>query len=165
MLGLLREGWRRGFVFFAIDLVGFIVAVIAAVRLHEIFAFVFEGFGLGPTASAIAGGLVIFVPIIVLVALVGGRVSKGVYKPGLWMTNRVLGAATGAALGLALVVVGLIALRASPIPLLPGVVDRSPLAQQVITGAAPVVAAVDDYLGLGLCEGRLKRRVPEVCSR
>jgi hypothetical protein len=165
VLGLAREGWRRGFVFFAIDLVGFVVAVIAAVRLHEIPGALYDGLGVSSRWSSILGGLTIFVPIIVVVAIVGGRLSKGVYKPGLWATNRVLGIAFGAGLGIAVITVGLIAARVVELPLgLTGLIERSPIGNQVVAWTSPAVGAVDDALDLGLCDGRLASSVEEACS-
>lgn len=151
--------------FFAIDLVGFVVAVVAAVRLHEIPAALYDGLGVSARWSAIVGGLTIFVPIIAVVAIVGGRLSKGVYKPGLWATNRVLGIAFGAALGIAVITVGLIAARVVELPLgLTGLVERSPLGDQVLRWTSPAITAVDDALGLGVCDGKVASDVEEACS-
>src|SRR5438094_3612870 len=150
--GAARSGWRRGFVFYVIDLAGFVGAVIAAVRFHEIFAGLYRSAGLSRRTSLIAGGLTIFVPLIVAIAIVGGRVARAVYKPGLFTTNRILGAAFGAALALAIVGVGLMAMRAEPIPFGIGrLVQRSPLGQQVVDWVAPVVRGVNSTLDLGLC--------------
>jgi len=136
------------------------------VRFHEIFATLWRSVGLSKRASLIAGGLTIFVPLIVAIAIVGGRVAKAVYKPGLFTTNRVLGAAFGGALALAIVAVGLMALRAEHIPFgLGGFVQRSPLGQQVVDWVAPVARGVNSTLDLGLCDGKLRKHLPEVCAR
>src|SRR5207302_9769499 len=125
--GARRSGWRRGFVFYVIDLFGFIGAVVCAVRFHEIFATLWRSAGLSKRGSLIAGGLTICAPLIVAIAIVGGRIAKSVYKPGLFTTNRVLGAAFGGALAVAMVAVGLMALRAEHIPFgLGALVQRSP---------------------------------------
>lgn len=130
--------------------------MIAAVRLHEVPATIYDGFGVPERWAGVLGGLTIFVPIIVVVALVGGRASKAMYRPGLWTTNRVLGAGVAAALALAAVVVAVLALQASSLPLLPDLVERSPVAAQIVDAASPLVAAADRGLGLGLCDGALE---------
>jgi len=136
------------------------------VRFHEIFATLWRSAGVSRRTSLIAGGLTIFVPLIVAIAIVGGRVAKSVYKPGLFTTNRVLGAAFGGALALTVVAVGLMALRAEHVPFgLGSFVQRSPLGQQVVDWVAPVVRGVNSTLDLGLCNGKLAKHLPEVCSR
>lgn len=163
--GMARSGFKRGLVFYAVDLVGFVASVVAAVRFHEIPSVVFEAFGLSGATAAAAGGLLIFVPLIVLTAIVGSKLGRMVFVPGLFTTNRVLGAAFAAALGIAAVVVGLIFARATDLPLgLGGLLDRSLIAPAVVDAAAPAVAAVDGWLGLELCGGRLAEAVPEVCA-
>lgn len=151
--------------FFAIDLVGFAGSVVTAVRFHEIPAIGFEFLGFTPRWAAFLGGLVIFVPLIVLTAMVGSRASKAMYKPGLFTLDRVLGATFAALLAVVAVIVGLLFLRAAPIPFGVGdLVKRSTIARNSIDAAAPVVAAVDNAAGLELCGGKLKRVVPEVCG-
>lgn len=140
------------------------MAVIAAVRFHEITAIPFELVGLSPTVAAVAGGLLIFIPAIVLVAVVGGRFSKAMFRPGLFTTNRVIGAAFAAALGLALVLVGVLAARTASVPFVGDLVRRSPLATQIVELSAPGITYVDDYLDLGLCSGRLADAAPEACT-
>jgi Na+-translocating ferredoxin:NAD+ oxidoreductase RnfE subunit len=111
------------------------------------------------------GGLTIFVPLIVAIAIVGGRAAKGVYKPGLFTTNRVAGAALGAALALCVVAVGLMAVRTQPLPFgVDRLVQRSPLGQQIVDWVAPVVRTTNIALDLGLCRGKFAKRIPEVCA-
>jgi hypothetical protein len=146
-------------------LFGFIGTVVCAVRFHEIFATLWRSAGLSHRASLVAGGLTVFIPLIVAVAIVGGRVAKSVYKPGFFTTNRVLGAAFGGALALTVVAVGLMALRAEPIPFgIGSFVQRSPLGQQIVDWVAPVVKGVNSTLDLGLCDGKLAKHLPEVCN-
>lgn len=160
-----RSGFRRGLVFYAIDLVGFIGSVVAAVRFHEIPGAVLEAFGLAPRTGSIVGGLIIFVPLIVLTAMIGSRLARAVHVPGVFTTNRVLGAAFAAALGVAIVIVGLLFARAVSLPFgLSELLDRSLIAPRVLEGVAPAMEFVDDKLGLDLCGGRLLRTVPELCE-
>jgi uncharacterized membrane protein required for colicin V production len=165
VLGAARSGWRRGFVFFVVDLVGFVVAVLAAIRFHEIPATVIEGLGPSPRTSAIVGGLLIFIPLIVATAYVGSKAHRAVFKPGLFTTNRLLGAAFGAALAAAIVIVGLLFARSADLPFGIGdQVENSAIAPRVLEGVEPGIAWIDDKLGLDLCGGRLARVVPEVCK-
>jgi uncharacterized membrane protein required for colicin V production len=156
------SGFRRGFVFYAIDLVGFVGAVVAAVRFHEVPAAAADVLGVPPRASAAAGGLAIFVPLIVLTAIVGRKIGRAVYAPGLYTANRVMGAAFAAALGASVVVVGLLFARAAALPF--DLLDRSLLAPRIVGAALPVVDALDDRLGLELCGGRLARAVSGICD-
>lgn len=160
-----RSGFRRGLVFYAIDLVGFVGSVLAAIRFHEIPAIAFELFGLSTRTSAIAGGLTIFVPLIALTALVGGRLSKAMFVPGVFTANRVLGAVFAALLGASIVVVGLLFARAAALPFgLSDLVERSLIAPRILDATAPATAAIDEALGLDLCGGRLGRAIPELCE-
>lgn len=165
VLGMARSGFRRGLVFYAVDLVGFVASVIAAIRFHEIPAIAFELIGLSTRNAAIAGGLAIFVPLIALTAIVGGRLSRAVFVPGLFTTNRILGAAFAAALSVAIVVVGLLFARAAALPFgLSDLVERSLVAPRVLDAVAPATAFIDEQLGLELCGGRLARAVPDLCD-
>lgn len=160
-----RSGFKRGLVFYLIDLVGFVGSVVAAVRFHEIPGVAFEALGLSARNAAIAGGLAIFVPLIALTAIVGGRLSRAVFVPGLFTTNRVLGAAFAAALAVTVVVVGMLFARAADLPFgLDALIERSLIAPRVLEAAAPAVAYVDDALSLELCSGRLGDTAPELCG-
>jgi uncharacterized membrane protein required for colicin V production len=160
-----RSGFRRGLVFYAIDLVGFVASVVAAVRFHEIPAAVLDALGLSSRTAAILGGLAIFVPLIVVTAIIGSRLSRAMFAPGLFTTNRVLGAAFAAALGVAIVVVGLLFARATDLPFgLSNLLDRSLIAPKIVDGIAPATKFLDDKLGLDLCGGRLLHKVPELCD-
>ncbi len=164
MLGAARSGWRRGFVFFAIDLVGFIGSVLIAIRFHEIPKTILEAV-LSQRWAAFVGGLVIFVPLIVMTAFIGSRASRAMYKPGLFTLNRALGAGVAAVLAIVVALVGLLFLRAAPIPFGIGdLIKRSAIAPKAIELSQPVIAALDDALGLDLCGGRLVRILPEVCE-
>jgi uncharacterized membrane protein required for colicin V production len=165
VLGAARSGWRRGLVFYVVDLLGFVGSVIVAVRFHEIPGVFFEVIGLSTRTANVVGGLVIFVPLIVLVAIVGMRASKAMYRPGLFTTNRVLGAVFGALLVVSVIVVGLLFARSWRLPFgISDLVSRSAIAPAVLDAVAPGVAWVDDTLGLDLCGGRLARTVPELCA-
>lgn len=165
VVGMARSGFRRGLVFYAIDLVGFVASVVAAVRFHEIPGAILEAFGLSSRTGGIVGGLIIFIPLIVLTALIGSKLSRAVHVPGVFTTNRVLGAAFAAALGVAIVVVGMLFARAVDLPFgLSELLDRSLIAPRVLEWVAPATDFINDKLGLDLCGGRLLRAVPEVCD-
>jgi uncharacterized membrane protein required for colicin V production len=164
VVGAARAGWRRGLVFCLIDLIGFSGSVLAAVRFHEIPGAFFEFFGLSQTKADVVGGLAIFVPLIVATAIVGSRASKAVFKPGIFTTNRVLGAAFGAILALTIVVVGLLFARSAKLPFGVGrLVETSTIAPRVLRAAAPGVRVLDRDLHLDLCGGRSARALPEIC--
>jgi uncharacterized membrane protein required for colicin V production len=165
VLGAARSGWRRGLVFYVVDLLGFVGAVIAAVRFHEIPGTFFEVMGFSTRIANILGGLMIFLPLILLVAYIGIRASKSMYRPGLFTTNRVLGAAVGALLAVSVVIVGLLFVRSWRLPFgISDLVSRSVIAPKVLDATAPAVAWIDNRLGLDLCGGRLARTVPELCT-
>jgi uncharacterized membrane protein required for colicin V production len=164
VLGVARSGWRRGAVFFLIDLVGFAAAVIVAVRFHRLPAGVFEALGADERWALVLGGLTIFIPLIVLVAKVGSRLSRAMYKPGLLSLDKILGATIAAAFALTAVVVGLLFLRS----VLPSgaseFLTRSSIASGVVEASAPAITFADERFGLDLCAGRFGEAISEVCT-
>jgi uncharacterized protein YkwD len=138
VLGLARAGWRRGFTSMAIDLAGFTVALLLALRLHGVPATAFrlvwsDGW------AALAGGLSIFVPLIVVTAIVGSRVGRVMLQPGLRMTNKLLGVGFGVAWAAIALTFALLVTQFAPAPLgLSDAVRRSPTAKLVLSAAAPV---------------------------
>lgn len=141
------------------------IAVLAAIRFHEIPKIGFEFLGLDETFAAFLGGLTIFIPLIVLTALIGSRAANAVYKPGLFTTNRALGAALAGLFAIVAAVVGLLFLRAAPIPFGIGdLVRRSSIAPAVIETSEPAIAFLDETLGLELCGGELADVIREVCE-
>jgi uncharacterized membrane protein required for colicin V production len=151
-------------VFYVIDLVGFVASVLIAVRFHSYPAVFWELMGWSQRWAAFLGGLVIFVPLILLTAWLGSRAAKAVYKPGLFTLNRVLGAAVAAALALSVALVGLLFLRAAPLPFgIGNFVRGSAIAEPAIEASEPVIRTLNDTLGLDLCGGRLERVITEVC--
>lgn len=149
-----------------IDLVGFIASVLLAIRFHGVPAVFWEALGWSQRWSAFLGGLLIFIPLIFLVAWWGNRVAKAMYKPGLFMLNRVLGAAVASVLAVTMAIVGLLFLRAAPIPFgIGNLVKHSAIAPVAIDAAQPAINVLDDTLGLDLCGGRLKKVITEVCDQ
>lgn len=139
--------------------------MLLAIRFHEIPKTILTAVGISDRWAAFVGGLVIFVPLIVLTAIVGHRAARAIYKPGLFTLNRALGAGIAAALAIVAVVVGMLFLRAAPIPFGIGdLVKRSVIAPRAISYAEPAVAFLDANLGLDLCGGRLAHIIPEVCK-
>ena len=150
--------------FFLIDLVGFIGSVLMAVRFHEIPAIGFDFLGFSERWASFLGGLVIFVPLIVAVAMLGSRAARAIYKPGLFMLDKALGAGVAGVLAVTIVIVGLLFIRSLSFPFgLNDLIKRSAIAPKVIEAAEPAIANTDRVLGLDLCGGRLKRIIPEVC--
>ena len=164
LLGAARSGWSRGFIFRLIDIVGFVAAVLLAVKLHGVFAFIYDAMGVSRTTAQILGGATVFVPVIVGIGIVGRRIAKTADMPGISLANRVLGAAFGVALGFVVIAVGLMAIRSVKLPIT-GLTERSELGETIVGWAAPVVRGADGALDLGLCEGRFAKRVEEVCTR
>jgi uncharacterized membrane protein required for colicin V production len=166
VLGAARSGWRRGVVFFFVDLVGFIVTVLLAVRFRTIPAVFIEYLGFSENVANIVGGIVIFVPLIIGVAIVGARMSHAMYRPGLYMLDKVLGAAVAGVLAITIAIVGMLFVRSLDIPFgLGDLIKRSAIAPAVIEGAEPAIASLNEALGLDLCGGRLARVIPEVCEQ
>lgn len=164
MLGAARSGWRRGLVFYVIDLVGFIVSVLLAIRFHGVPQVFWEALGWSQAWSAFLGGLLIFIPLILLTAWLGSRAAKAVYKPGLFTLNRVLGVAVAAALAACVVIVALLFVRAARVPFVGDFVTGSAIAPRAIDAVEPAIGVLDDTLGLDLCDGRLKRIIADACK-
>ena len=158
-----RSGWKRGLVFYAIDLVGFTASVLAAVRFHEIPA-IFYGLFWSPRTAAFVGGLTIFVPLIILVAIVGSKASRAMYRPGLFTLNRVAGVVFAGALALVVLVVGVLFIRSAPLPFgLGRIVGNSSIATVVVDAATPAIEFFDREMGLDLCGGKLRRVIRDAC--
>lgn len=143
VLGLARAGWRRGFASQVIDLVGFSAAVVAALRFHDLAAAGWRAVGLGGGAASLAGGLTIFVPLIVAVAIVGAKVGRVVMQPGLRMTNKLAGVALGITWAAVGVTFALLVAQVAPVPLgLADAVRRSPTARLLLDVADPVTGVL-----------------------
>lgn len=157
VLGLARSGWRRGFAHQVIDLVGFVVAVIAALRLYPVLAAPYRAFGLDAGPAALAGGLTVFVPLIVAVALIGRKAGRIVAQPGIRMTNKLLGLGAGVATAAVGLTVILSAARALPVPeALTDAVRRSPTAGVLLDAATPLTRALE-----AVAPERVRRLLPQ----
>lgn len=146
VIGLVRSGWRRGFVSYAIDLVGFTAALLLSVRYFGWPAAAWRLGGLSDRWAALAGGLTIFVPFIIAVGAIGWRAGKVALVPGLRTTNRFLGAGFGALW--AAVVLTFVLLVAHLLPLPDGVtgaIRRSPVAGFLLRTAEPATGFVERY--------------------
>jgi uncharacterized protein YkwD len=143
VLGLARAGWRRGFVSQAIDLVGFALAVLATVRLYPFTRIAFD-LVLSEGWAAAAGGLAVFVPLIVLTAIVGAKAGRVAMLPGLHLTNRIAGIGFGAALGIAVLTFALLVIQFAPVPLwLSDAARRSPASRLLLSAGSPVAGALE----------------------
>ncbi len=138
VLGLARAGWKRGFVTQAIDLVGFTVAVILALRFHPLTSLPFAWLGLSAGWAGLAGGLTIFVPLIVGVAIVGAKMGRVARQPGLHATNRVLGIGFGATWAAVVATFAMLVTQFAPVPVgLSDAVRRSPTARVLLSSNSP----------------------------
>ncbi len=139
VLGFARSGWRRGLTSAAIDLVGFGVAAILAVRFSGLLAELYLWIGLSEGWARLAGGLTIFIPIVIGTAAIGWTVGRVVRLPGLRMTDRVLGLAFGILTAAVVLAVGLVVAKAAPVPeTLTEAVERSPTAGAFLDLTSPV---------------------------
>jgi uncharacterized membrane protein required for colicin V production len=164
LAGMAFAGWRRGLVFYAVDLAGFLASLLVALRFHAIPEKLFAPF-LPPRPAATAGGLLLFIPLIAITAIFGSRLSRAMYKPGLYTTNRVLGASFGVAFGATVITITLLFARATTLPFGADVlIKRSSIAPLFVKAIAPILADVDEQLNLHLCKGRVAEDIPEACS-
>lgn len=136
--GLARAGWRRGFASQAIDLVGFTVALLLAIRFYGPVAVPYRALGASDGWAALAGGLTVFVPLIIAVAVVGAKVGRVVMQPGLHLTNRLLGIGFGVAWAAVVLTFVLLVSQFAPVPLgISDAVRRSPTARLLLSSASP----------------------------
>ena len=148
VLGLIRTGWKRGFVFIVLDLIGFGVAVALTVRFFPSLADLYRRIGAPDGWANIAAAVTVFGPAIAIVAVVGMRLSRYTWLPGLHLVNRVLGVAAGAALAAAIAIVALLALQLAPVPtFVTDPIGRSTAARIVSTGAPPALRALEFVSG------------------
>lgn len=146
VLGFARSGWRRGLTSAAIDLVGFGVAALLAVRFSGAVGALYRTIGLSDGWAAVAGGLTIFVPIVVGTAALGWTVGRVVRLPGLRMTDRVLGVAFGVLTAAVVLAVGLVVAKAGPVPdVLTRAVERSPTAGLFLDATSPVTEPLERF--------------------
>lgn len=139
VLGFARSGWRRGLTSATIDLVGFGIAALLAVRFSDLLAGLYRWMGLSGGWARLAGGLTIFVPIVVATAAIGWTVGRVVRLPGLRMTDRVLGLGAGILTAAIVLAVGLVVAKAGPVPdAVTGAVERSPTASLFLDLTSPV---------------------------
>lgn len=115
------------------------MAALLAVRFADLAAGIYRWMGLSDGWSRLAGGLTIFVPIVVGTAAMGWTVGRVVRLPGLRMTDKVLGLAFGVLTAAVVLAVGLVVARAAPVPLwLTEAVERSPTAELFLDATSPV---------------------------
>ncbi|HVL82098.1 MAG TPA: CvpA family protein [Actinomycetota bacterium] len=135
---LARVGWRRGFATQALDLFGFGIGLIAALRFYRLPAAPLRWVGVGPGTAYVVGGALIFVPIIIAVALLGLKVNRVTWQPGIHLTNRVVGAGFGVALATTAMTFLMLVSQLAPLPLgLSDAVRRSPSGRLLLSSAFP----------------------------
>ena len=99
-LFLFLRGWARGFVKEAMDLLGVIFGLAVAFRLSPAAGAVVSGtFGSGPTVSRVIGGLLLFMVVGGVAALIAHYLQRVARLPGLALGNRLTGAGLALAWG------------------------------------------------------------------
>ena len=115
---LFLRGWARGFVKEAMDLLGVIFGLAIAFRLSPAAGAVVSGtFGSSPTVSRVIGGLVLFVLVGGVAALLAHYLQRVARLPGLALGNRLTGAGLALAWGafLATLVLSVVSLFRLPV--------------------------------------------------
>jgi membrane protein required for colicin V production len=117
LAAMLVRGWSRGFVRETLDLVGLVLGLFLAFRLSAPLGdFFSEGFGLGPEAGRIGGGILLFILFGALLSVAAHYLSKVMNLPGLSLVNRVGGAAVAVGWGVVIVLVFVSLIEVLPIP-------------------------------------------------
>jgi membrane protein required for colicin V production len=126
-------GFRKGLVRQVIDLVGIIVAILAALRLYpSVGQFVGRLIGgMSQAAANVVGFIIVFVGMAILVELVGYAVSLVMRLPGLSFLNSMGGAVFGVARAVLVISVVLVVLSSLHIPSVTATIERSPVAVRI----------------------------------
>lgn len=111
------RGWTRGLIREALSLVGLILGTFLAFRLGGVVGdFLSRSFGWPPEVSRIAGGVVLFVLLGVVLSVAAAALSRVMRLPGLNLANRLGGSALAVIWALALMLVVVNVARVLPFP-------------------------------------------------
>lgn len=118
--GLAVRGWLRGLVREAMDLAGLIVGIVAAVRWNGAVArWLATWSGATPGWARLIAGIAVFLAVGIAMAIGAHYLSRMMRRPGLNLSNRLLGAGLALAWGWFLATALVTVLRVVPLP--PGV--------------------------------------------
>lgn len=111
------RGWIRGLVREALGLVGLFLGTILSFRLGGLIGdFLTRSFGWPHEVARVAGGMVIFVLLGVVLGVGAAVLTRMMNLPGLTIANRVGGAVLAVAWALAVILVAVNVSRALPLP-------------------------------------------------
>ena len=114
---LLVRGWMRGFVKELMDVAGLVVGIIFAFRLSAPAGDFFGSWtGLSDGPARIAGGIAVFLLVGIAASVGAHYLGRALDRPGLKMSNRLLGAALAMAWGWALATLVLSVVVVMPFP-------------------------------------------------
>ncbi len=157
LAALVARGWLRGFVRELMDLVGLVLGLVVAFRLSEpLGEFVSSWSGMGPGASRVTAGIVLFI-LVGLLAAVGAHYLAKIFKrPGLEMSNRALGAGLAVTWAWALATVIVSVLVILPMPLaVADQLERSALVRMLTDPELPTQQAFHAVAGNRVVENIL----------
>ncbi len=114
---LLVRGWMRGFVKELMDVAGLIIGIIFAFRLSDPAGRFFGSWtGLSDGPARIAGGVAVFLLVGIAAAVGAHYLGRALDRPGLKLSNRLLGAGLAMAWGWALATLVLSVVVVMPFP-------------------------------------------------
>lgn len=141
-------GFKRGFVRQLFDLVGIIIAVLAAVRYKEIAtAYVMAWMpNIRPVVGTVMGFLAVLFGTLLLVELISHALGLVASAPGVSVLNNLGGAALRVGRGCLLISVALTLVLSLNIPAVTRAVERSELAMRLVRFAPAVWTEFRDYV-------------------
>lgn len=115
--GLALRGWMRGLVREAMDLAGLVVGIVAAVRWNGPVAEWLTGWaGATPGLARVIGAIIVFMAVGIAAAIAAHYFSRLMKRPGLNLSNRLLGLVLAIAWGWFLATAIVTLLRVVPLP-------------------------------------------------
>lgn len=115
--GLALRGWLRGMVREAMDLAGLVLGIVAAVRWNGRVAEWLTGWaGATPGLARVIGAIIVFMTVGIAASLASHYLTRVMKRPGLNLSNRLLGLLLAVAWGWFLATAVVTLLRVVPLP-------------------------------------------------
>ena len=140
------RGYRRGIIAEGIDLVGFLLSVLLAVRLYPVIGVPLSWIGIGRGPANFIGGLIIFAGLVVGAAIFSRRIHRRVGQASLTENRRIGGAVVGGLWSALLGTFLLVFVTVIPTPgMVQRAVPRSLMGHTVLSADSPVYLVMDRY--------------------